>query len=352
VCSGTYQVPGNAFYQSPQFPNEAAFEQDMRAIFGGDCNNVTEKATENKITGTTVQSIIDGSCLKAEINYVLNHVQQLDAFPGTDGAACDVFGKQKGDWDVRMKSLIRIVFLDSLSRGDTGPSSSLLDVVRPDGRTTRDYVLQDLITVDGGPSPDTYYLWGCGDNEKDTGSAQDREDENGDGGVLDSVGDVLGWFAKLILILAAPGTAGAVASIASVLGITPAVVAELGVTAVLAGQYPETENHRLMIESTRFLNNQLIIQTLGPDNSSNTINAQKDVKTWLLKKFKYVAQHDFIEYNARPYQDYSLTALQNLGDFATDPDVKNGARMLLEYSAAKFAVGSNQGRASFRFDGG
>jgi hypothetical protein len=229
-----------------------------------------------------------------------------------------------------MKTLVRILFLDSLRQGDNGVPS-LLDVVRPgDGRTTRDYVLQDLITVDGGPGPDTYYLWGCGDNEKDTGAAQDREDENGqnsDGGFLDSVGDIFSWLQKLIVVLAA---AGAASTVTLILGLAPsaaaALVAALGALAVVAGQYPETENHRLMIESTRFLNNQLIIQALGPDNSPNITRAQRDVKSWLLNKFKSVAQNDFIEYNARPYQDYSQSALQNLADFATDPGCeKRGA---------------------------
>jgi len=78
-----------------------------------------------------------------------------------------------------MKSLRRMLFLDSRQ---TPNPSVLPNYLRPDGRTTRDYILQDLITVDGGPGRDTYYLWGCGDNEKDTGTAQDREDENGDSG--------------------------------------------------------------------------------------------------------------------------------------------------------------------------
>jgi hypothetical protein len=49
--------------------------------------------------------------------------------------------------------LIRILFLDAASAGDTGVNVTVLDAKRPeDGRTTRDYVLQDLITVDG-PRP-------------------------------------------------------------------------------------------------------------------------------------------------------------------------------------------------------
>ena len=94
-----------------------------------------------------VHGVISGSRLRAEINYVLNYVHELDAFPGTDGAACGMIGTQKGDWDVRMKSLMRMLFLDSRQ---TPNPSVLPNYLRPD-RATRDYILQDLITVDGGP---------------------------------------------------------------------------------------------------------------------------------------------------------------------------------------------------------
>jgi hypothetical protein len=128
------------------------------------------------------------------------------------------------------------------------------------------------------------------------------------------------------------------------------------VAAISVGEIPETENHRLMIESTRFLNNELVIDALTntqeclqePQSclgiAPSTRSAQKAVKTWLLMHFQDIAKNDFIEYNARPYAEFSLKALQNLADFARDDEVKLGARILLEYSAAKFAVDSNQGR--------
>ena len=109
-----------------------------------------------------------------------------------------------------------------------------------------------------------------------------------------------------------------------------------------------------MIETTRFLKNQLVIEDLHSTphfvTAQGVIAAQQDVKSWLLNRFQKIARNEFLEYNARPYHGISLTALRNLADFSTDADVRTGAQMLIEFSAAKFAVGSNSGRrlAPFR----
>jgi hypothetical protein len=201
-----------------------------------------------------------------------------------------------------------------------------------------------LIVVHGGPGPDSYSWTACGDNEAATGTPQDREDENSSSDSLfDSVGDIASWLChRLVLILLFIGAAGVLSFLAGPLGVGVAVLAALGIAAILAGQIPETENHRLMIESTRFLNNQLTIQIL--QSAPNISGGQQDVKAWLLNKFQEIAKNDFNEYNARPYHGLALSALRNLADFSTDSDVRNGAQMLIEFSAAKFALGSNQGR--------
>jgi hypothetical protein len=68
-----------------------------------------------------------------------------------------------------------------------------------------------------------------------------------------------------------------------------------------------------------------------------------------LNEFRQIAAADFSEYNARPYHQFSLESLRNLADFSTDADVRNGAEMLVEYSDAKFSLGSNQGRRQVPF---
>jgi hypothetical protein len=347
-CNSTFNAIGD-FYDKDDFKNETQIKAWMVAIFGRVCKDATEAVVAGaSVSGpffNQVKSVISAECLKAQINYVLNQVQEGDTYPGSDPLPCDIVGTHKGDWDVRMKSLIRILFLDSVTHGDPGVGS-VLSIVRPDGRTTREYIQEDLITVDGGPGQNTYSWTACGDNEKDTGSPQDREDENSSSSDFwDSVGDVLTWFfRRLLLIVLLLTVAWVIAAWNAITGVAAGVISVVGVAGILAGRIPETENHRLMIESTRFLNNQLIIQALGAGNAPAIGSDQSDVKDWLLNKFHDVAENDFVEYNARPYQGYSLAALRNLADFSTDLDVRNGAQMLLEYSAAKFAVGSNQGR--------
>ena len=55
--------------------------------FGDACSGVTEDAhiSTPMPPFLRVHGVISGSCLGAEINYVLNYVHELDAFPGTDG---------------------------------------------------------------------------------------------------------------------------------------------------------------------------------------------------------------------------------------------------------------------------
>ena len=63
-----------------------------------------------------------------------------------------------------------------------------------------------------------------------------------------------------------------------------------------------------------------------------------------LRRLQRIAVEDFIEYNARPYQRYSISALRNLFDFAQDSAIRDAARGVLDLASAKMALGSNQGR--------
>jgi hypothetical protein len=102
---------------------------------------------------------------------------------------------------------------------------------------------------------------------------------------------------------------------------------------------PETENHILNSQTSRYLTNQL----LGINNETNGFNA------WILRRLKVLLENDFTEYNARPYQQYSMMALQNLYDFAGDRRVKLAAQIVLDYESAKFAVSSSLLRRAVPF---
>lgn len=108
----------------------------------------------------------------------------------------------------------------------------------------------------------------------------------------------------------------------------------------------ETENHLLMIESSRYLTNQLLTRETVRSEWNNNANRLID---WILERLQRFLKNDFEEYNSRMYQTYSTMALCNLHDFAEDVRVRRAARMVLDYKAAKFAVSSNGLRRSVPF---
>ncbi|QQE89513.1 hypothetical protein [Azotobacter chroococcum] len=101
---------------------------------------------------------------------------------------------------------------------------------------------------------------------------------------------------------------------------------------------PETENHMLLISSTVYLVNQLFLDRTGERKYNNRVNG---LTRWLLGYMQAIAKHDFLEFNARPYQRYSLHALLNLHEFARDDSIKVAAQILLDYIMVKFAISSN-----------
>jgi hypothetical protein len=117
----------------------------------------------------------------------------------------------------------------------------------------------------------------------------------------------------------------------------------------IPGFTPETENHVMLIESARYLTNQLLFaRSPGAADFDNSRNGMDE---WMLRHLQHFLQTDFIEYNARPYQDYTMAALINLATFASDQSpssrrVKLAARMVLDYLSAKVAVSSNEVRRS------
>jgi hypothetical protein len=110
---------------------------------------------------------------------------------------------------------------------------------------------------------------------------------------------------------------------------------------------PETENHLLMIESSRYLFNQLRFDRTPARPLENRNNG---LMTWLLGYMQRIPQHDFLEFNSSPYARLALHALLNLHEFARDAEIRTAAQILLDYSFMKFAISSNRGRrvAPFR----
>ena len=119
----------------------------------------------------------------------------------------------------------------------------------------------------------------------------------------------------------------------------------------------ETENHILTIHTARYLTNQLLYQR---DHDPNYDNPQRDhdpdydnrrngCTELLLYLLRCILRDDFSEYNAKPYQTETRSALLNLCSYAYDHEVRLAARMVLDYISAHIAVSSNDLRRMVPF---
>lgn len=115
----------------------------------------------------------------------------------------------------------------------------------------------------------------------------------------------------------------------------------------LLGIIPETENHILMTESSRYLKNQLV-EKYGMSYSTDNMKSKKydndlnGFNNWFVDHLSQFARNDFDEYNARPYQAYTVRAIQNMYDFADDPKVQKSAHIVMDYISARFATQSSE----------
>jgi hypothetical protein len=110
---------------------------------------------------------------------------------------------------------------------------------------------------------------------------------------------------------------------------------------ILGIDVPETENHLLMIESSRYLFNQLFHDIKAEDQYDNNKNG---LTGWLLGFLQQSAMHDFMEFSARPYARFTLHVLLNLYEFARDEPLRTAAQVLLDYTMVKCALSSNRER--------
>lgn len=293
-----------------------------------------------------LHSAITVACVRYQINSLLLNYQVIGN-PGTDPTVCvwpPWWWVTKGDWDIHVRDLVRIFELnDRLGYifSDNGqPARMLTDAVRQ-------HIRDKLLDIRGAPGEESYGLGGqCGNQEHQGGSPDDWADgASWLDGALDDIGDALAWlFRRLALLPFAMAAADALPVIQLITGsdVNPFP----GATTLLFGRIPESENHRLMIESSRFLINRIMLAEMGPahPNRANVEKMQDEVRTWLLQRLAAIARDEFSEYNARPYQRYSLAALRNLHDFARDETLITAAQNVLDLAAIKFAIGSSQGR--------
>ncbi len=103
------------------------------------------------------------------------------------------------------------------------------------------------------------------------------------------------------------------------------------------GLFPETENHILMTEGSRYLKNKWLASHGNSDPLYN--NEQNGMEKKLLSVLKDMNANGLYEFNSMPYIGYTLTALLNLEAYASDK-VSKEARKVLDYLNFCYALGT------------
>ncbi|WP_165401316.1 Ig-like domain-containing protein [Herbihabitans rhizosphaerae] len=129
---------------------------------------------------------------------------------------------------------------------------------------------------------------------------------------------------------------------------------DVGICTVLGARVPETENHTLLIRSTRFLHNESLPLLPTPSHKPeyvemyntdpNPDNRTNGVLGYIEDFTNGVMKDDFLEYNARPYGRFQMYGLLNLYEFAENPAVRTAAKRVLDFLALKHAAESRDNR--------
>src|SRR5262249_6450006 len=116
--------------------------------------------------------------------------------------------------------------------------------------------------------------------------------------------------------------------------------------------------HVMMTETARYVTNPLRLKQAEQDfpPGSNELqdaiakfdNSVNGLEDWMLQHLQGFLMNDFHEYNARPYERYTVKALQNLANYAGSR-VAVAASMVLDYEAARFAVSTDGLRRAAAF---
>ena len=103
------------------------------------------------------------------------------------------------------------------------------------------------------------------------------------------------------------------------------------------GLVPDTENHVLMTEGSRYLKNRWV--RLHGSKNPTYDNVANGLESWLLEHVNGLSKTGLYEFNSVPYEGYTITALLNLEAFASQ-QIRESARKLLDRLNWEYAVGS------------
>jgi hypothetical protein len=322
---------------------QKVLSDEIQNRFGPECSNVV-RSSEQKGGLAEITYALSRECLRLQINHTLKQIEVKGTI-GSTSLPCwppkDKLFLTDGEWNITIRDLTRIYYIN-----DRTGRIALDEPIRLKIRN-------ELLTLDGRPGAESYNIGQCGNQENSTGTPEERaEEDSWLDNTLDDVGDIFEWLKNWLLRLATiaiPLLAAGVVLVALFGSAGLAVIltiAGTGAVVLTLGSIPETENHLLMIESDRYLNNQIILAEIDPSHPDRHRfeSAQEEVREWLLKRLQRIAKEEFVEYNARAYQRYSIHAIRSLYDFARDPKIVTAAQNVLDLASAKMAIGSNLAR--------
>jgi len=316
--------------------------QRLRQLFGH--TTCSTEISKNLATHTNpseaipVQVRVSLECMSVQVNDAIKAMQKTSQMGSSDVPCITSLKLSNGEWDVNVRELVRLLYLSGSGGRRQG------GILAP---STIDYMYFHLLAASGKLSDESYStIYGCDEPAGDElGSPEDRADRHSwFRKLVDDLGDFFKWAA--ITYLTYGLVPGGDALIAAPFQLT-AVASEL-----LDVRIPESENHRLNIETSKFLINADMIVRLEAENYDSDLvgdmrDEQAGVRDWLMQRLQDIALNDFQEYNSRPYSRYSLNAILNLHDFAAvhgDTDLARAALIVLDLAEAKFAATSNRGR--------
>lgn len=103
------------------------------------------------------------------------------------------------------------------------------------------------------------------------------------------------------------------------------------------GLIPETENHLLMTEGSRYLKNRWLVLNGNLDNKYD--NSSNGMEAKIEKLLSEMQAKGLYEFNSMPYVGYTITALLNLEAYASEK-IRKEARNVLDYMNYCYAIGS------------
>jgi hypothetical protein len=103
---------------------------------------------------------------------------------------------------------------------------------------------------------------------------------------------------------------------------------------IICGSFmvPETENHTIMVNISKYLTNDL----RGIDNEANGFNA------WMVEHMDIFLRDYFDEYNSKPYQQYAIEPILTLAALSSSDKVRHAALNVVEQIMSMVAAQSNE----------